>query len=148
MTALTVLATLLFAANGSAMAEKYSSCRATLAIHQFTECPGKSQPCEAQKLKLGDLIVNLSISGRDLAAGEAVFKSVDGALAESGFDCALTEENSDVNDMQCVMQEAVNEQLGRLSLSFNSSESPYYVVVFHEFGNAPIGSFSTEEDCD
>jgi hypothetical protein len=138
---------LLFAGSASAAPENFRSCNTSLVLHNFIDCRNDSDECRVEREELGTLTVDLSVESPEKASGSAIFKGKDGRAVAAPLACALTDENGDVNDMFCLMEKPANERLGHLSLSFNSAEAPYYAAVFYEYGNAPIGNFSTSEDC-
>lgn len=143
-----ILLTGLFLANAaSASPENFRSCQSSLVLHKFVNCLETSDECRVEREELGSLVVDLSVDGPQKASGSATFKAKDGAEISSALACALTDENGDVNDMVCTMTAPVNDRLGHISLSFNSAQAPYFVAVFSEFGNAPIGDFATDQDC-
>lgn len=130
-----------------AQAAEKKSCSTELVYEKIVACEdgNSSEPCVVERVKLGDLVANLTVLSSDRASGDIEFTGVDSATVRSQFSCALTTENGDVNDMECVSRAPLSKKIGKLYLSFNSAEAPYYVVAFTEFGNTPIGAFSTDE---
>jgi len=144
------IAALTLAFTAPAHAAQFNNCAAELTESTFYTCPegpgGGETVCRVEDRPLGTLTANLEVTSSEQAKGSVVFTDTSGKQSQAKLACALTTANGDVNDMECTATASLGAELGRAVLSFNSAEAPYYVAVFTEKSNAPVGAFHTS-DC-